>query len=109
MTLNGGESVGAVTKPRTKNIQLEVVTPMFLGEASNAQGEPRADLRSPSIKGAMRFWHRACGEEALRSEGRLFGSARHGNARQSPFLLQLETAQGKSHQINVTGATKNDT
>jgi CRISPR-associated protein Cmr1 len=44
----------------SKEFEVEVVTPMFLGGANNLE----AELRVPSIKGMLRFWWRAtCGIE----------------------------------------------
>lgn len=34
-------------------VTLKTVTPMFLG---GAEPDKKAELRAPSIKGAMRFW-----------------------------------------------------
>jgi CRISPR-associated protein Cmr1 len=68
-----------------------VVTPMFLSGADQA----KAELRLPSIKGALRFWWRALawgrlgGDlRAIRDEeDRLFGSTRTG---QAGVLMRLE-------------------
>jgi len=44
----------------SKEFEVEVVTPMFLGRANNLE----AELRVPSIKDMLRFWWRAtCGIE----------------------------------------------
>lgn len=60
----------------------EVLTPLFLGGA-DARGVP--ELRSPSIRGAMRYWYRALlggTNPSLKSlheaESLLFGKAEHG-------------------------------
>ena len=37
-------------------VRLETVTPLFLG---GAEQNGYAELRPPSVKGALRFWHRA--------------------------------------------------
>ncbi len=82
-----------------KRIQakFKVVTPCFLGSAAH-----EAELRLPSIKGALRFWWRALNyariaqktnsiiaEELLRQEeGKLFGSSDQG---QSPLIMRLDT------------------
>lgn len=56
--------------------ECEVITPMFLGNANPRE----AELRPPSIKGAMRFWWRAMNaglplEELKKKEGELFGTS----------------------------------
>jgi CRISPR-associated protein Cmr1 len=76
-----------------------VVTPMFLGAADPLR---EAELRTPSFKGALRFWWRALMWERIRkmnldaaaatnalrdTEDRLFGSTRTG---QSSVLLSIE-------------------
>jgi CRISPR-associated protein Cmr1 len=58
-------------------VTLKTVTPMFLG---GAEPDKIAELRAPSIKGALRFWYRAMYgnlsiEELRRKEAELFGSA----------------------------------
>lgn len=72
----------------TQGIDLKVVTPLFLGNASQSA----AELRPPSIKGVMRFWHRATGPEGLETEGDLFGSSRKGASGQAPFLIRVDAA-----------------
>jgi len=59
----------------TKEFEVEVVTPLFLGSAD----PKKAELRAPSIKGALRFWWRALyGSDDLKDmkmrEGEIFGS-----------------------------------
>jgi len=68
-----------------------IVTPMFLGGANPSE---QAELRVPSIKGALRFWWRALmwGKvtdiaDLRRKEAELFGSSDVG---QSKVLLRLE-------------------
>ncbi len=65
--------------------KMEVVTPLFLSGADQTQ----AELRAPSIKGALRFWFRAMMGDSLLSlkakedddpESRLFGSTSHRSA-----------------------------
>lgn len=83
-----------------------VVTPMFLSGADQS----RAELRLPSIKGALRFWWRALAWERLgdldtvrQEEAQLFGSTDTGQAgvlmRLSPAQA-LEIAKGKVLQDN---------
>ncbi|MGH8508705.1 MAG: type III-B CRISPR module RAMP protein Cmr1, partial [Gammaproteobacteria bacterium] len=82
-----------------------IVTPMFLG---GANPDNCAELRPPSIKGALRFWWRALKWAKIRTslpgntqafaklqteEAALFGSASGG---QSQVLLHIR------HHINTT-------
>ncbi len=70
------------------SFRLRVVTPLFLG---GADPDVRAELRPPSIKGALRDWYRVLAgiEQAAANEARLFGGAT-GGAGQSPFLLAID-------------------
>lgn len=70
------------------SLTLKVVTPLFLGGVSPTQS---AELRPPSIKGVMRFWHRAAGRASLDSEPSIFGSSSGQLRGQAPFLLQVES------------------
>jgi CRISPR-associated protein Cmr1 len=65
----------------------EVLTPMFLGGASQ-----EAELRAASIKGALRFWYRALDPAFKEHEPRLFGSGGKG-AGQSILLLRCKEGQ----------------
>ncbi|WP_437874913.1 type III-B CRISPR module RAMP protein Cmr1 [Sorangium sp. So ce513] len=67
--------------------EFEVLTPLFLGGASQA-----AELRVPSIKGVMRFWYRALDPEFKKREPVFFGSGGGNDARQS--LLRLRCPPG---------------
>ncbi len=85
-----------------------IVTPMFIGDAS----QKATDLRPPSIKGALRFWWRALNwgkylklaqgnvAKALQTlhtqEGQLFGMATQENfGGQGQFILQVSPTQLK--------------
>ena len=82
--------------PRIKNrkimkFDVEVLTPMFLGGAQ----EGKAELRVPSIKGALRFWWRALyGSEHLvdmkTRENAIFGSTNE----KSSFSLSITGLSG---------------
>ncbi len=89
-----------------------IVTPMFLG----GQDKNAVDIRSPSVKGALRFWWRALnwgrvllennGNEvlALRAlhehEARLFGlAAGDKKGGQGVFLLTCRPAKGSSYSL----------
>ncbi|MGE5573035.1 MAG: type III-B CRISPR module RAMP protein Cmr1 [Bacteroidota bacterium] len=76
------------TRHRSYDLTLKVVTPLFLGGASPTES---AELRPPSIKGAMRFWHRATGPGALDSEPMVFGSSSGRLHGQALFLLQIQS------------------
>jgi len=61
-----------------REFELEVVTPMFSGGATVNE----AELRTPSLKGMLRFWWRAtcgsCDVEVLKEkEGKIFGDTAH--------------------------------
>lgn len=93
---------------RTLKATYRIVTPLFLGGADPRQA---TDFRPPSLKGALRFWWRACywssflsraGGDTARAlrelhaaEGRLFGTAGGTDgATQGRFLLRVHW-QGK--------------
>jgi len=61
-----------------------IVTPMFLG---GAEPNKCAELRTQSIKGALRFWYRAIDSNYRENEQIIFGSADKG---QSSLLLTLD-------------------
>lgn len=74
--------------------ECEVITPMFLGNANPRE----AELRPPSIKGAMRFWWRAMNghlsiEDLRTREGEIFGSSA-GTGTKSSFLLTVDNPDG---------------
>lgn len=56
---------------------------MFLGDAHQ-----RAELRPPSLKGALRFWYRAAEPKFAEREGRVFGAAGDGVG-QSAVLMRI--------------------
>lgn len=70
--------------------ECEVITPMFLGNANPRE----AELRPPSIKGAMRFWWRAMNAglplaELKKREGELFGTS-SGDGKKSAVLISVK-------------------
>lgn len=70
-----------------REFKVEVVTPLFLGGAD----PKKAELRAPSIKGALRFWWRASYgsdnlEEMKMRESEIFGSTEN----KANFSIQLE-------------------
>lgn len=62
-----------------------IVTPMFLG---GAEPNDCAELRPPSIKGALRFWYRAIDPYYRQNEARIFGGTGKGEG-QAMFLLRV--------------------
>jgi CRISPR-associated protein Cmr1 len=74
----------------TREFEVEVVTPLFLGGANTG----KAELRVPSIKGALRFWWRALyGSDDLKDmkerESAIFGST----IQKASFSLQLKVME----------------
>lgn len=65
-------------------VTFRIVTPLFLAGANQQQ----AELRLPSIKGALRFWYRAVDPEYRKWEGKIFGSTDLGEG-QSRFLMRM--------------------
>ncbi len=63
-------------------VTLKTITPLFLGGADGKTPE----LRSPSIKGAMRFWYRAIDADYVKNEPKTFGSTDKG---QGGFFLWI--------------------
>jgi CRISPR-associated protein Cmr1 len=58
--------------------EIEILTPMFLGGASQSVGgKAVAELRAQSIKGVLRYWYRVLvgPEEVAQKESALFGSS----------------------------------
>ncbi len=71
----------------TKEFEVEIVTPLFLGGAD----PKKAELRAPSIKGALRFWWRALYgsddlEDMKKHEDEIFGST----TKKASFSLHLK-------------------
>ncbi len=61
------------------------VTPMFLG---GAEPNRRAEVRAPSIKGALRFWYRAIDPSYAAWESKIFGGS-GADEGQAAFLLRV--------------------
>ncbi|BBL80791.1 hypothetical protein RxyAA322_26450 [Rubrobacter xylanophilus] len=83
-----------------------VVTPMFMSGADQS----KAELRLPSIKGALRFWWRALAwgrygdlEKIREEEARLFGSTDEG---QSKVLMRLTAAENLESFLGKQEAKK---
>ncbi|MEW6673479.1 MAG: type III-B CRISPR module RAMP protein Cmr1 [Thermodesulfobacteriota bacterium] len=70
-----------------REFEVEVVTPMFLGGANLSE----AELRTPSLKGMIRFWWRAtCGIDDIQKlknkEGKIFGDT----SQKAHFSVHIE-------------------
>lgn len=90
-----GIALGGIVK--TIEATFKVVTPMFMAGADQSQ----AELRLPSIKGALRFWWRALAWERLRDikeirkeENYLFGSADQ-DVGQAAVLMKLTVLEAE--------------
>ena len=64
-------------------IQLEVLTPLFLGGANGA-----AEVRPASFRGALRHWYRTIDSDFHKHEAHFFGGVAKKQG-QSPFLLRV--------------------
>ena len=64
-------------------VTFKTITPMFL---AGAEPDKRAELRVPSIKGAMRFWYRTIAPNYKTNEPKIFGSTDEG---QGGFLVRI--------------------
>lgn len=73
---------------------MKTVTPLFLG---GAEPDQRAELRAPSIKGAMRFWYRAIDPEYKKHEAAIFGSM---DTEQSGFLIKITSQSISKRNVN---------
>lgn len=75
------------------SFDIEVITPLFLAGANQAEVE----LRPPSFRGAMRYWYRALIggitggnlDEVRRREAQVFGETEHG----SPIRVRITAVQ----------------
>ncbi len=81
----------------TITFHCKVITPMFLAGADGQTPE----LRAPSIKGAMRFWWRACnghlGVEDLREkEESIFGGTSNGGKRSKVTIRLVDASLEKA-------------
>ena len=93
--------------------ECEVVTPMFMGGAAPNE----AELRPPSIKGALRFWWRAMKaedkrEDLIEEEEKIFGGTRISMGKQkgksSSFKLKVNPNIKVSRSLKDEYALKND-
>ncbi len=73
-------------------IELETLTPMYMGDALMYP-----EIRSPSIKGLLRFWYRALDPEYKKYESICFGDA--GDKGASPFTLRVKDTPFKTCYI----------
>lgn len=84
----------------TIKFECEVITPMFLGGADGKS----AELRAPSIKGALRFWWRAMNghlplKELHEREAEIFGGGGD-NGRRSQVIIRVENSNLKFSKEN---------
>lgn len=91
----------------TITFRCEVITPMFLAGADGWTPE----LRVPSIKGAMRFWWRAChGEKAIgdlqNDEMQIFGGVKGQKAIRSKVALKVNYDRIKLTELKVWNTMK---
>ncbi|HRG77857.1 MAG TPA: type III-B CRISPR module RAMP protein Cmr1 [Leptospiraceae bacterium] len=87
----------------TIKFECEVITPMFLGGADGKS----AELRAPSIKGALRFWWRAMNghlplKELHEREAKIFGSSDGGR---SNVILRVASGSVQTRSDLPTGKT----
>jgi CRISPR-associated protein Cmr1 len=80
----------------TLTVTLKTITPLFLG---GAESDKWAELRAPSIKGAMRFWCRAMNgepsiEKLYKKEAALFGGSGDGKGR-SRVVIRISSLLNK--------------
>jgi CRISPR-associated protein Cmr1 len=66
-------------------VKLKIVTPLFLG---GAEPESQPELRTPSIKGVLRFWYRAMEPDYRSKEPTIFGSVKP-EPSQAQFFLRI--------------------
>jgi CRISPR-associated protein Cmr1 len=76
----------------------EILTPMFLGGAD----QNKAELRAPSIKGALRFWYRALDPRFFEREPTIFGAGGEG-AGQSLLVVRCREVEGAGDQKSFAG------
>lgn len=69
---------------KEKSYLLEFITPAFLSGADQS----RAELRAPSVRGALRWWFRALGG-TREEEAEVFGGV-HGGAKRSKVIIRVE-------------------
>lgn len=73
-------------------VRYKLVTPLFMG---GADPNGRAELRPPSIKGALRFWYRALDPQySSKNEAHVFGGIGKGEGLSS-FLIRLQDVRMK--------------
>lgn len=89
-----GVDISRYRKRIQKEFEVEVVTPMFMGSANINE----AELRTPSLKGMLRFWWRAtCGigdiQELKKRESEIFGDTSQ-KALFSVFIENFGNVQG---------------
>jgi len=98
---------------QTLTAKLQTVTPMFLGGAEQSE----AELRPPSIKGALRFWYRATDPDYKTHidgktenptwEEKIFGSSKYGQGecliRVFPSSIQTTSILDETQALKYLG------
>lgn len=79
----------------TKTYNLEFITPAFLTGANQSC----AELRAPSVRGALRWWFRALGG-TREEEAEVFGGV-HGGARKSKVVVRTEVVKPVHKQFDA--------
>ncbi|ALV63527.1 CRISPR-associated RAMP Cmr1 [Thermococcus sp. 2319x1] len=85
--------------------ELEAITPLFMRGAD----QRKAEFRSASVKGVMRWWFRALAGNYLGNsisklreiEGTIFGSAGSGGARRSRILITVKSQREPGNLLDV--------
>ena len=100
---------------KTIELEIEIVTPMFLSGAE--QG--KAELRAPSIKGLLRYWWRTLQppltlDALLKKESLIFGSGGDDQGGGSSFSLRivsdgLKSTRQKLPKHNIEASSKGKT
>lgn len=86
-----------------RELECEVITPLFLGGAD----PQNAEMRAPPIKGALRFWWRAVSgiediESLAKNEGEIFGNTK----RKSSVSIRIEAINATPVLYNLPEGKK---
>lgn len=79
---------------KPESFDLEILTPCFCGGAEPRLGD--AELRPPSIRGQLRWWHRAAGSSVPESE--VWGSAAGDRGQASAVLVRIAPFDAESER-----------
>ncbi|MBD3158141.1 MAG: type III-B CRISPR module RAMP protein Cmr1, partial [Candidatus Lokiarchaeota archaeon] len=92
--LNDGHLEMEIDSMERTEIEIELLTPMYLGGATK-----QPEFRIPSIKGLLRFWLRAIDPDYRKWEPKVFGDA--GDYGASPFILRLASRYKKIRTCHI--------